>query len=86
MSWANVPAEIPTQTGNSGKFLTTNGTTVSWANVSTFTGATGSVAGTSGLVVAPAATDDTKFLKGDGTWSSATTWTYDSTTENLTIS
>ncbi len=32
------------------------------------TGATGSVAGTSGLVPAPAATDDTKFLKGDGTW------------------
>jgi len=35
---------------------------------STFTGADGSVAGASGLVTAPVATDDTKFLKGDGTW------------------
>ena len=35
---------------------------------SSFTGATGSAAGTSGLVPAPTATDNTKFLKGDGTW------------------
>ena len=35
---------------------------------SAFTGATGSAAGTSGLVPAPTATDNTKFLKGDGTW------------------
>lgn len=35
---------------------------------STFTGADGSSAGASGLVTAPAATDNTKFLKGDGTW------------------
>ena len=34
-----------------------------------FTGADGTNAGTSGLVPAPAATDNTKFLKGDGTWS-----------------
>jgi len=27
------PAELPSQTGNSGKFLTTNGTTTSWATV-----------------------------------------------------
>lgn len=33
-----------------------------------FTGATSSTAGTAGLVPAPAAGDDTKFLKGDGTW------------------
>lgn len=33
-----------------------------------FTGATSSVAGASGLVPAPAAGDDTKFLCGDGTW------------------
>ena len=35
---------------------------------SDFTGADGTTAGTSGLVIAPAATDNTKFLKGDGTW------------------
>ena len=33
-----------------------------------FSGADGTHAGTSGLVPAPAATDNTKFLKGDGTW------------------
>lgn len=37
--------------------------------LSDFTGATGVVAGTAGLVPAPAATDNTKYLKGDGTWS-----------------
>lgn len=35
---------------------------------STMTGATSGAAGTSGLVPAPAAGDDTKFLSGDGTW------------------
>jgi hypothetical protein len=35
---------------------------------STFTGADGSAAGASGMVTAPVATDNTKFLKGDGTW------------------
>lgn len=35
---------------------------------SAFTGATSSVAGTSGLVPAPAAGDDTKYLSGDGLW------------------
>ena len=29
------PTELPSQTGQSGKFLTTNGSTVSWANAST---------------------------------------------------
>jgi hypothetical protein len=31
-------------------------------------GANGTNAGTSGLVPSPAATDNTKYLKGDGTW------------------
>jgi hypothetical protein len=35
------------------------------------TGATASTAGTHGLVPAPAAGDDTKFLGGDGTWKDA---------------
>lgn len=33
-----------------------------------FTGATGSAAGAAGLVPAPAAGDNTKYLSGDGTW------------------
>jgi len=36
---------------------------------SAFTGADGVNAGTAGLVPAPAATDNEKFLRGDGTWS-----------------
>lgn len=36
---------------------------------SAFTGADGTSAGASGLVPAPTATDNTKYLKGDGTWS-----------------
>lgn len=39
---------------------------------SAFTGADGTSAGTSGLVPAPSATDNGKYLKGDGTWGDAT--------------
>lgn len=42
-----VPAEIPPQTGNSGKFLTTNGTTASWGTVSS---GVASVGGNTGVV------------------------------------
>ena len=50
---------------------------------SVFTGANGTTAGTSGLVKAPAATDNTKFLKGDGTWATPTVdQTYNSTSAN----
>ena len=35
---------------------------------SVMVGANGTTAGTSGLVPAPVATDNTKFLRGDGTW------------------
>ena len=38
------------------------------ARLSAFTGADGTNAGTIGAVPAPAATDNDKFLKGDGTW------------------
>lgn len=38
----------------------------------TMTGADGTNAGSSGLVPAPAATDNTKFLKGDGSWGTPT--------------
>ena len=46
-------------------------------SVSSMTGATSSAAGTSGLVPAPAAGDEAKFLRGDGTWvgsTSAAVW------------
>lgn len=39
---------------------------------SVFTGATSTDAGTSGLVPAPAAGDEDKYLKGDGTWDTIT--------------
>lgn len=47
-----------------------NATTISATDTtySDFTGATSSVAGTSGLVPAPAAGDENKLLRGDGTW------------------
>lgn len=38
-----------------------------------FTGADGTNAGTSGAVPAPLASDNNKFLKGDGTWGAVTT-------------
>lgn len=34
VSWGTVAAALPTQSGNNGKFLTTNGSTASWATVS----------------------------------------------------
>ncbi|MBQ6736156.1 MAG: hypothetical protein IJQ90_01565 [Alphaproteobacteria bacterium] len=41
----------------------------------TMTGADGTNAGTSGLVPAPTATDNTKFLNGAGQWATPTTYT-----------
>jgi hypothetical protein len=41
-----INALIPSQTGNSGKYLTTNGTTTSWATVSSGSGTVTSVGGT----------------------------------------
>ncbi len=37
-------------------------------SINDFTGANGTTAGTKGAVPAPAATDNVKYLKGDGTW------------------
>ena len=40
--WADLTAaSLPTQTGNSGKYLTTNGTTASWADVDAYPSQTG---------------------------------------------
>jgi hypothetical protein len=43
-------------------------------------GSNGTIAGTKGLVPAPTATDNVKYLRGDGTWQTVTT----STTNSLT--
>lgn len=71
-------SSLPSQTGQSGKFLTTNGTDASWANVPT---EIPSQTGNSG-----------KFLTTNGTsvsWATVSgggaTLTYDSSTETLTI-
>lgn len=57
-----------------GTNITISGSTISATDTtySDFDGADGVAAGTSGLVPAPAATDNTKFLRGDGTWATAT--------------
>ena len=49
----NVPNELPSQTGNSGKYLTTNGTATSWGTVSTglTVGTTAIASGTSGRIL-----------------------------------
>lgn len=41
------------------------------ADDNTFVGSSSGTAGSKGLVPAPAAGDQTKFLKGDGTWATA---------------
>ena len=62
-----------TQNGTSKGTFTANSSTdttiaLTDTTYSVFTGANGSAAGTTGLVPQPSATDNTKFLKGDGTW------------------
>ena len=67
------PTEIPSQSGNSGKFLTTNGSTVSWATVN----ALPSQSGQSG-----------KFLTTNGTnasWAAPVTWTYNAATKTMEV-
>jgi hypothetical protein len=58
-----------------GQTLTWNATTGQFepANSSSFVGSNGTIAGSSGAVPAPAIADNTKFLKGDGTWAAITT-------------
>ena len=51
-AWADAPVSLPTQTGNSGKYLTTDGTTASWATVSSYSAPTlGSTSIASGSTV-----------------------------------
>ena len=51
-------------------------------HIQPFVGATGSLEGSVGFVTKPAATDNTKFLKGDGTW--AITDPFDRATAEIT--
>jgi hypothetical protein len=84
---------LPSQSGNAGKFLTTNGTTVSWASVDAFpsqTGNTGKFLTTDGTNVSWATVDalpaqsgqSGKYLTTNGTaasWSTITFPTVDQT-------
>ena len=51
-------------------------------NLTSFTGATSSSAGVAGLVTAPAAGDQGKYLKGDGTWGTPVGTTYSTATSS----
>lgn len=62
--------------GTNGNYTLLDGTTGKIPNdrLINMTGATGSVAGTAGLIPAPSATDNDKFLCGNGTWSNVVTF------------
>ena len=78
---AAINALLPSQTGNSGKYLSTNGTTTSWASVSAGTvttvsvvsanGLAGTVANDSTIPAITLSTTVTGVLKGNGTSISA---------------
>lgn len=71
--WNSKQDALPAQSGNNGKFLTTNGSTMSWATVD----ALPSQSGQSG-----------KFLTTDGTsssWTAPVTWTYHSDTKTMEV-
>lgn len=62
-------ANTGTVTGVSGTApIVSSGGTSPAISISNFTGANGTTAGTKGAVPAPAAADNVKYLKGDGTW------------------
>jgi hypothetical protein len=35
VQWAEAPVSLPSQTGNTGKYLTTNGTSATWGTITT---------------------------------------------------
>jgi hypothetical protein len=97
----SVQAAVADQTGNSGKFLTTNGTSTSWASVTTGTvtslsvvsanGFAGTVATSTSTPAITLTTSVTGVLKGNGTAISAATAgtdyiaPYGSTTANYVL-
>lgn len=97
----NAKAVYPSQTGNSGKFLTTDGTNVSWGAVSggsggtvtSITAGTGLTGGTitaSGTIAVDntvvATLGDTQTISGAKTFSGTTTFTGNISANSLTIS
>lgn len=71
--WSNKQDALPSQSGNSGKYLTTNGSALSWASVD----ALPSQSGQSG-----------KFLTTNGTsasWAAPATWTYNAATKTMEV-
>ena len=67
----NMPLVLPFAQGVANSYLKNDGTgTTTWSTISnpTFTGSTSLLAGTSGSVIAPAATNQNYNLIGDGTW------------------
>ena len=74
----------------SGSTITLGENSINISGSSAMIGADGTNAGASGLVPAPTATDNNKYLRGDGTWAtpeggsgSIVTPTYDSTTHAI---
>ena len=71
-SW--IPSWFPSQSGQIGKVLTTDGTSLSWtaqSGGSVMVGATDSTDGESGLVPTPLKGEEKAYLRGDGTWQDA---------------
>lgn len=75
----DLTVNAPSASGNSIEFIDSvsqasdGKITATKKTVSTMGGADGTAAGTAGLVPAPAAGDNNRFLKGDGTWSTVAT-------------
>lgn len=63
-----ISATDTTYTAGSNIQINSNVISATDTTYSAFTGADGTAAGTAGLVPAPAAADNVKYLKGDGTW------------------
>lgn len=81
------PGDIGAQAAlTAGTNIQITGTTISATDTtySNFTGATAGDAGASGLVPAPAAGDQGKFLQGDGTWANPTIPTVNNPTITIT--
>lgn len=74
-SWEDVVA-LPSQTGNNNKYLKTDGTNASWVSLPAMVGADGVNAGSSGLVPAPTASQNTSLLCGDGAYKLISTGLY----------